>query len=167
MVLSVLNMLTLLNPFFGCLIAWMLLYQSDKTEAFVVLGLEGFSIILHFVAVRLEGGLRTRWSKLIHSVTILPFLVSVILMLIYLREGGVCYVVESQLFLFSGCEVCPETGTPPDENGMCGDFALTGAGGVVGDLENFDITNLGALTDRGALQDSYCSEKVNFCFYSF
>jgi hypothetical protein len=160
-------MLTLLNPFFGCLIAWMLLYQSNKTEAFVVLGLEGFSIIIHFVAVRLEGGLRTWWSKLLHSVTILPFLVSVTLMLIYLREGGVCYVVESQLFLFSGCEVCPETGTPPDENGMCGDIELTGAGGVVGDLEHFDINNLGALTDRGALQDTYCSEKVNFCFYSF
>ena len=167
MVLNALNMLTLLNPFFGCLIAWMLLYQSDKTEAFVVLGLEGFSIILHFVAVRLEGGLRTWRSKLLHSVTILPFLVSVIMMLIYLREGGVCYVVESQLFLFSGCEVCPDTGTPPDEDGMCGDVALTGAGGVVGDIYNFDITDLGSLTDRGALQETYCSEKVNFCFYSF
>mmetsp|Transcript_15146 Transcript_15146/g.24508 ORF Transcript_15146/g.24508 Transcript_15146/m.24508 type:complete len:396 (-) Transcript_15146:72-1259(-) len=166
-VLNVLNLLTLLNPFFGCLIAWMLLYKSDKNEAFVVLGLEGFSIILHFISVRLEGGLRTWCSRLIHSITVLPFLVSVILMLVYLREGGVCYVVESQLFLFSGCELCPDTFEPPDANGMCGNATLSGAGGVVEDFENFDITNIGALAERGAYQGSYCSEKVNFCFYPF
>ncbi|KAL3937634.1 MAG: hypothetical protein SGARI_002046 [Bacillariaceae sp.] len=164
--LHALNLLTLLNPFFGCLIAWMLLYKSDKTEAFIVLGLEGFSIILHFVAVRLEGGLRTWCSRLIHSITLLPFLISVVLMLVYLREGGVCYVVESQLFLFSGCEVCPDTLQPP-VNGMCGNVTLAGTGGVVDDFENLSWNNLGSLAERGAYQDEYCSEKVNFCFYSF
>jgi hypothetical protein len=165
--LNALNLLTLLNPFFGCLIAWMLLYQSNKTEAFVVLGLEGFSIILHFISVRLEGGLRTWCSRLIHSVTILPFLISVILMLVYLREGGVCYVVERQLFLFSGCAVCPDTLQPPDANGMCGDVALDGTGGVVQDFENLSWNNLGSLTERGAYQDTYCSESTNYCFFSF
>jgi hypothetical protein len=165
--LNVLNLLTLLNPFFGCLIAWMLLYQSDKVEAFVVLGLEGFSIILHFVAVRLEGGLRTWCSRLIHSITILPFLVTTILMLVYLREQGVCYVVEKQLFLFSGCAVCPDTLQPPDGNGMCGDLALDGTGGVVQDLENLSWDNIGSLMEQGAYQDTFCSENVNFCFYRF
>jgi hypothetical protein len=165
--LQALNFLTLLNPFFGCLIAWMLLYQSNKAEAFTVLGLEGFSIILHFVAVRLEGGLRTWYSRLVHSVTVLPFLISVILMLVYLREGGVCYVVESRLFLFSGCAVCPDTLQPPDASGMCGNVTLDGTGGVVEDWNNLSWNNLGSLAERGAYQDTYCSEKTNFCFYSF
>ncbi|KAG7354854.1 hypothetical protein IV203_004210 [Nitzschia inconspicua] len=165
--LATLNLLTLLNPFFGCLIAWMLLYQSDKTEAFVVLGLEGFSIILHFVGVRLEGGLRTWSSRLMHSVTILPFLISCTLMLVYLREGGVCYDVQRQLFLFSGCAVCPDTLEPPDANGMCGDVALDSTGGLVEDLNGLSWNNIASLAERGAYQDTYCSESKSFCFYSF
>ena len=165
MVLTILNFLTLANPFFGCVIAWMLLYQSDKTEAFVVLGLEGVSIILHFVSVRLEGGLRTWYSKLIHSVSLLPFLVTVIIMLVYLREGGVCYVVEEELFKFSGCEVCND-GTPPVD-GMCGDAALEGTGGIFGEVQNLELSNLAALADGGAKQDSFCSESINFCWYPF
>lgn len=165
--LTALNMLTLLNPFFGCLIAWMLLYQSDKNEAFVVLGLEGFSIILHFISVRLEGGLKTWCSRLIHSVTILPFLISVTLILVYLREGGVCYDVQRQLFLFSGCAVCPDTLAPPDLDGMCGDTALEGSGGLAEDFGSLQWNNIGSLAERGAYQDSYCSETTNFCFYTF
>lgn len=165
MVLTVLNFLTLANPFFGCIIAWMLLYQSDKAEAFVVLGLEGISIILHFISVRLEGGLRTWPSRLIHCISLLPFFITVILMLVYLREGGVCYVVEDELFKFSGCEVC-EDGSPPI-NGMCGDVALEGAGGVVQDVQEFDITNLAALAQRGATQQTLCSAEANFCWYTF
>ncbi|KAL3910614.1 MAG: hypothetical protein SGARI_002035 [Bacillariaceae sp.] len=48
--LKIINFLVLLNPFFGCIIAWMLMYQSDKTEAFIVLGLEAGSLILHFIS---------------------------------------------------------------------------------------------------------------------
>ena len=165
MVLTVLNFLTLANPFFGCVIAWMLLYQSDKAEAFLVLGLEGVSIILHFVSVRLEGGLRTWYSKLIHSISLLPFLITVIIMLVYLREGGVCYVVEEELFKFSGCEVCDD-GTPPID-GMCDDSALEGTGGIFGEVQNLELSNLAALADGGAKQDSYCSESINFCWYPF
>lgn len=166
MVLTVISMLTIMNPFFACVIAWMLLYQSNRTESFVVLGLSGASIVLHFIGVRLEGGLRTSCSKLIHSVALIPFLVTVTMMLVYLREGGVCYSVESQLFLFSGCEVC-EDGTPPVD-GQCGNFTVGGSswGGVV-NVDQLDINNLGALTESGTTQDTFCSPEVNFCFYSF
>jgi hypothetical protein len=165
MVLMVLNFLTLANPFFGCIIAWMLLYQSNKAESFVVLGLEGASIILHFVSVRLEGGLRTWYSKIIHSISIVPFFITVILMLVYLREGGVCYVVEEEMFKFSGCEVCAD-GNPPVD-GMCGDTALAGTGGIFDEVQNVNIANLAALADGGAKQASYCSESTNFCWYPF
>eukprot|EP00536_Pseudo-nitzschia_multiseries_P016818 jgi/Psemu1/292721/fgenesh1_pg.1247_\ len=174
MVLWVLNLLTLLNPFFGCLIAYILLYQSDKTECFVVLGIESLSIVLHFVSVRLEGGLRTWWSKALHSVALIPFLVSVILVLVFLREGGMCYSVESELFLFSGCEVCPDTLVPPVD-GKCGNTTLEGVGGFQKELANLgnSFTSVGALKNitnlakRGAEQGDYCSSEVNFCFFEF
>lgn len=190
MVLCILNLLTLLNPFFGCLIAWILLYQSDKTESFIVLGIESLSIILHFISVRMEGGLRTWYSKLLHSIAILPFLVTVTLVLVYIREGGVCYSVEKEMFSFSGCEICPDTLLPPDINGMCFEstsdggggnytsssiYSLAGSGGFLQDVQNLgNITgikdiqnNFANLIDRGADQDSYCSPDTNFCFYKF
>ena len=74
-VLAKLNLLTLLNPFlFGCLVAYVLLYQSDKTKCLVVPTIESFSIVLHLVSVRLEGGLRTRYSEAFRSIALLPFL---------------------------------------------------------------------------------------------
>jgi hypothetical protein len=189
MILCILNLLTLLNPFFGCLIAWILLYQSDKTESFIVLGIESLSIILHFISVRMEGGLRTWYSKLLHSIAILPFLVTVTLVLVYIREGGVCYSVEKEMFSFSGCEICPDTLLPPDINGMCFEstddgggnytsssiYSLAGSGGFLQDIQNLgningikDIqNNFANLIDRGADQDSYCSPDANFCFYKF
>jgi hypothetical protein len=190
MVLCILNLLTLLNPFFGCLIAWILLYQSDKTESFIVLGIESLSIILHFISVRMEGGLRTWYSKLLHSIAILPFLVTVTLVLVYIREGGVCYSVEKEMFSFSGCEICPDTLLPPDINGMCFEstsdggggnytsssvYSLAGSGGFLQDVQDLgningikDIqNNFANLIDRGADQDSYCSPDTNFCFYKF
>lgn len=174
MVLTILNLLTLANPFFGCLIAYILLYTSDKKESFVVLIIESLSIILHFVSVRMEGGLRTWWSKLLHSVALLPFLVTVILVLVFLREGGICYNVENQLFRFSGCEICPDTLEPPI-NGLCGNSTIEGIGGfrnelstVSGSFESFeDLKNIATIIERGADQDEYCSETINFCFFEF
>lgn len=173
-VLAVLNLLTLANPFFGCLIAYILLYQSDKNESFVVLGIESLSIILHFVSVRMEGGLRTWYSKLLHSVILLPFLVTVILVLVFLREGGMCYTVETKLFRFTGCEVCPDTLLPPVD-GMCGNSTLEGIGGFREELGNIkesfhsfgNLKNIASIAARGAHQDEYCSEETNFCFFEF
>lgn len=200
MVLAVLNLMTLINPFFGCIIAWILLYQSDKTEAFTVLGIEALAISLHFVSVWMEGGLRTWYSKVFHSISLVPFFVIVILMLVYLREGGVCYSVEKEIFLFTGCEVCPETFEPPNNEGMCTitygndddivtnsnntnsttattiTYSLEGInGGFVQEFQNLgnsinsikDMKNFANLIDRGADQDTYCSDDINFCFYEF
>jgi len=174
MVLWVLNMLTLLNPFFGCLIAYILLYQSDKTECFVVLTIESLSIVLHFVSVRLEGGLRTWYSKAFHSIALIPFLVTVVMVLVFLREGGMCYSVETELFLFSGCEVCPDTLVPPVD-GMCGNFTLKGSGGFREEFQDLgdsfgsfgDLKNIVNIAKRGAEQANYCSNETNFCFFEF
>lgn len=173
-ILMVLNFLTLLNPFFGCLIAYILLYQSDKTECFVVLGIESLSIVLHFVSVRMEGGLRTVWSRALHSLVLLPFFVTVILVLVFLREGGMCYSAESRIFLFSGCEICPDTEEPPID-GMCGNSTLEGAGGLYEDLQDLgssfasfsDLQKIANIAKRGAEQGDYCSEQTNFCFFEF
>jgi hypothetical protein len=73
--MGVINLLVLLNPFFGCVIAWMLLYQSDKQDSFLVLGLEGASILLHFLSVYLEGTCKTICNFLFVCIPLLPFAV--------------------------------------------------------------------------------------------
>lgn len=87
--LQVVNFLVLLNPFFGCIIAWMLMYQSDETEAFVVLGLEGGSLILHFISVWLEGSFQTCKQIAFHCIPLIPFFISIGLVAYYLKQGGV------------------------------------------------------------------------------
>jgi hypothetical protein len=87
--LQIVNFLILLNPFFGCIIAWILMYQSNKSSSFWVLGLEGGSLILHFVSVYLEGSFKTCKQILFHSIPVVPFLVSIGLVLYYLKQGGV------------------------------------------------------------------------------
>jgi len=158
-VLKILNLMTLANPFFGCVIAFIFLYTSDKTESFVVLGIESLSIVLHFVSVRMEGGLRTWQSRCLHSIVLVPFLVTIVLVLLFLREGGVCYTVETEMFGFSGCEICPDTLEPPID-GMCGNSTLAGSGII-------DFKNLKSIAERGAQQGSFCSADTNFCFLEF
>ena len=75
--MAILGFLVLLNPFFGCVIAWMLLYQSDKDEAFVVLGLEGASLMLHFISVWIEGSVKNCRTFLCHMIPLIPFLASI------------------------------------------------------------------------------------------
>jgi hypothetical protein len=173
LILRVLNFLVLLNPFFGCVIAWMLLYQSDQNEAFIVLGLEGGSILLHFLSIWLEGSVRTCCGFLFHCIPLIPLIVSVTLVLVYLKQGGVCYLVKDKVFLFSGCENCPETGFPPIDN-VC-QFA-NGTNYTLVDSNLFeleDVTHLDALTDR-TYQRTYCAvehpegpQDVNFCFFEY
>jgi hypothetical protein len=101
------NFLTVINPFFGLAIAYLLMYQSDKTEALTVMGLEGATIILHFLAVYLEKAATTRKLQLMHSLIILPFLATVGLNVWYITRGGVCYDAFLETFWYKGCEVCP------------------------------------------------------------
>ena len=106
--MAVLGFLVLLNPFFGCVIAWMLMYQSDKDEAFIVLGLEGASLMLHFISVWIEGSVKNCRTFLIQMIPLIPFLASIGLTAFYLKQGGICYSVEKELFSFQGCEVCED-----------------------------------------------------------
>lgn len=150
----------------------MLLYQSDKAEAFVVLGLEGGSLILHFISVYLEGSVKDCKSFLIQMIPIIPFIASVGLTLFYLKQGGICYSVEKQVFSFDGCEVCDD-GFPPWEgkcwypNGTSYALQTTNIFAVedVDDIEN-------VWTSRSN-QTEYCAKDndggppVNFCFYAY
>eukprot|EP00957_Ditylum_brightwellii_P188102 14320253-Ditylum_brightwellii.AAC.1 len=94
MIMRFLGFLVLLNPFFGCIIAWMLLYQSDKTESFIVLGLEGGSLMLHFASVYLEGAIIDCCTFIFHAI-----------------------VPLDRVFAFNGCKLCVD-GTPPVD-GIC------------------------------------------------
>ncbi|KAG7354715.1 hypothetical protein IV203_004071 [Nitzschia inconspicua] len=158
-ILQVMNFLILLNPFFGCIIAWILMYQSDKAEAFVVLGLEGASLILHFISVWLEGTYHTCKEIALNSVPVIPFFVSIGLVTYYLKQGGVCYLGEERVFKFTGCEVCNVTGVmEPCPNGTSFLDGIT-------DLDSFDKFKDKVLERTN--QGTYCSVERNFCFYDY
>ncbi len=175
MIMRFMGFLILMNPFFGCFIAWMLLYTSDKTESFTVLGLEGGSLLLHYVSVCLEGSITNFTTFLIHGLLpLVPFAVGVGMVLFYLKQGGVCYVIEEATFRFNGCEVCLN-GYPPVD-GVCtypnGTTYLFENQNVFG-LENYNsFKALEGITSR-TLQVSYCADQnpngpdTNFCFFDF
>ncbi len=172
-VLYALNLTVILNPFFGCVIAWMLLYQSNKSQSFLVLGLEAGSIVLHFASVWLEGSCKGFKTFCFHCVQLVPFLTSVALILLYLRQGGICYLVDQGKFLFTGCELCPNNLAPIDnicqlEDGTNVTITSLRLWEVDGDL--LDLAD--ALTAR-AVQGRYCAAdhpegpNMNFCFFQY
>lgn len=173
-ILRVLNFLVLINPFFGCIIAWMLLYQSNKIGCFVVLGMEGASIILHFSTVYLEGSCKTAGQFLFHCIPLIPFFLSVSLVLVFLKQEGVCYLVDNHVFRFSGCELCPN-GYPPVDN-MCqynGTNYTVQSDGMIDFQGLQDFSDIkGALTSR-VKQGKYCAKDypdgpdVSFCFFNY
>jgi len=171
--LRAINVLVLLNPFFGCIIAWMLLYQSDKDESFLVLGLEGSSIILHFISIKLEGSVNNWKQFLFHCMPLIPFLASVSLVLFYLKQEGVCYVVAQAVFQFQGCEICPN-GFPPI-NGNCilenGTVVAIDSGGLFDDSL---LDNPADITKASAAQGTFCGMNYDgwdnntaFCFFGY
>jgi hypothetical protein len=139
---KVINIMLMCNPFFGFMVAWMLLYQSNKNDSLTVLGLEAASLVLHFVSVWLEGQIQTRLSMAFHAIPIIPFLAGLIVILVYLDIGGVCFLVEEKMFWYKGCNVCAD-GTLP-MNDLCPD----GTGGE-------------------RVEDEFCSPDKNFCFFAY
>merc|ERR1711935_366937 len=123
-VVFIINLLTIINPFCGFFIAWMLIAQSDTQEAYFVIGMECVSIILHFISVHYEGQARTFLSKVMHSFVIVPFIATGVLLSWYLQVQGICYNSELDLFWFDGCEVCPGLNGTHPVDGLCPTTAL-------------------------------------------
>ena len=164
--LKAVHLCTVINPFLSCLVAWVLIYEGDRTEALVVLGLEAGAIVMHCLSVYLEGGYTSCFWLVFHSLPFIPFIVTVSLSLVYLKQGGVCYLVDKGAFLFHGCEVCDD-GTPPID-GMCGNETISG-GNLLDSILGVD--EFSELTARN-MQATYCSRPDdpidnNFCWYSY
>ncbi len=136
------NGLLLLNPFLGFLMAWMLLYQSNRRECLTVLGLEAASLVLHYITIYLEGQKQTRLSIFIYSLPLIPFAVTVIVIMVYLRRGGVCYLADQEIFWYEGCQICSGQMLPDDETGQCADGSETFYG-------------------------DHCSDAVSFCWFEY
>lgn len=154
-VIFAINVLTIINPFFGFIIAWMLIYQSDEEEAYFVVGMESIAVILHFISVHYEGQARTCFGKIMHSIVIIPFLATGVLLSWFLQVKGICYNSEVNLFWFEGCEVCP-TGVPP-EDGLCPIIeTLNGTNTTVG-YEQYYLWELE--------QTNYCDGEFRMCFF--
>lgn len=158
MLMRILGFLVLMNPFFGCVIAWILLYQSDKADALTVLGFEGGSLALHYLSVYLEGAITNCTEFFLHGLLpLVPFTTAVGLVLFYLKQGGVCYIADEALFKFNGCEVC-SNGYPPVD-GLC--FLKDGSNYTFVAANVFSLDNintLDGLTSR-TYQTSYCAHE--------
>jgi len=154
-VIFFINILTIVNPFFGFFVAWMLIYESNEQEAYFVIGMESVAVLLHFVSLHFEGQAKTIAGKLMHSIVIIPFLATGVLLSWYLQVKGICYNSEVNLFWFEGCEVCP-TGVPPD-NGLCPIIeTINGTNTTVG-YEQYYLWELE--------QTNYCDGEIRMCFF--
>lgn len=149
------------------------MYQSNRNDAFTVLGMEGASLALHYVAVYIEGAITDLWSLFMQGfVPFVPFVTSVSLVLYYLKQGGVCYLVASRVFKFTGCEVCID-GYPPVD-GICYLQDGSSYNFVPTDLLSPDAySSLEKIVERSD-QVSYCAADnpegppdINFCFFDF
>jgi len=146
-----LNFLLTFNPFFGFMVAYLLLYQSNKLECWLVLGLEAGSFVLHWFSMWLEGLPLSNFAIFWHSIPIIPFLVTVFLILNFLERGGVCYYLQDAYFWIEGCRVCPD-GSLPGEDGNC----IDGQRGYFGDYcPNLLDSNNTTIGEDG-IDQSFC-----------
>ena len=145
----IVNILVILNPFFGFFVAYMLLDRANKDEAFSVLALECLSMILHWISVYLEGSKQTKWTMLIHALPMIPFIITIILIIILLQEGGICYLTGEDVFWINGCEICRDTNRPPNP--------------ITGECPSNN--------EFSTYQGTYCSNNNgdidSFCFYRY
>jgi hypothetical protein len=151
------NLLTVINPFFGFAIAWLLMYQADQTDALTVMGLEAATIILHFLAVYLEKGATTWKLKLMHSIIIVPFLGTLGINLWYMYRGGVCYDTLLETFWYKGCEICPN-GRWPVNDTLCPTTTLVDGVNET-TYESYEFWDLDSATN--------CVEDTQTCWFPF
>ena len=172
----IINCLAFFNPFFAAGITWMLLYQSTKIGCYIVLGLETTCLCLHFICVYiLDRDKLTRCTTIVHAIPILPLLFVVSIIFIYVRQGGICILVEDGTFYYSGCIVCDD-GEPPIDNQCCINRTVWNnytddLSGELVTIANFNVScyEVEQSTLR-LVQDTYCAngeDPTKFCFFTF
>ncbi|CAJ1945256.1 unnamed protein product [Cylindrotheca closterium] len=151
------NILTIINPYFGLGISWMLMYQSDKVEALTVMGLELATIILHFISVKLENAASNWLLKLMHASIVLPWLAGMSINVWYINRGGVCYDSALETFWWKGCEICP-SGLQPVNDTLCPTTTLVNGTNVT-TYEDIAIWDLGSATN--------CAADPQVCWFEY
>jgi hypothetical protein len=149
------NFLTVINPFFGFAIAWLLMYQSDQTEALTVMGLEVATVILHFLSVYLEKAATTCKIRLMHSTIVVPLLATLGINAWYMYRGGVCYDSLLETFWYKGCEICPN-GMLPVNDTLC---LTTDYGVNETEYRSYAFWDLDSATN--------CEEDALVCWFSY
>jgi hypothetical protein len=155
--MSIVNFMTILNPYFGFLIAWVLMYQAEKGYSIAVISVVAINIILHLLSLYMQKSPKKWWLKLVHGSILIPFLCSIIMAAWYVKQGGRCYSVDMESFSHEGCEVCPN-GSPLVNGNLCGETIY--ANGISQTTyKPFDVGQL----DQG----STCSDATRACFISY
>eukprot|EP00980_Cylindrotheca_fusiformis_P016838 scaffold5085_cov115-Cylindrotheca_fusiformis.AAC.3 len=151
------NYLTVINPFFGFGISWMLMYRSDKDEALVVMALEAVTIILHFVSVHLEKAATTWKLKLMHGFILVPWLATLGINVWYINKGGVCYDTVLETFWYKGCEICPN-GVRAVNDTLCPTTTLVNGVNET-TYETYGLLDLDSAT--------YCDGEKDVCWFPY
>jgi hypothetical protein len=133
------------------------MYQSDQTEALTVMGLEGATIILHFLSVYLEKAATTWYLKLMHSIIIIPWLATVGINVWYINRGGVCYDALLETFWYKGCEICPDRMLPVNDTLCPTTILVDGVNETT--YESYSIWDLDSATN--------CDEDALVCWFPF
>lgn len=155
--ISIVNFLTVINPYFGFLIAWVLMYQAEKGSSIAVICLVTITILLHLMSLYLQRTVRKWWVKLIHASILLPFLCTIVMVGWYGQQDGICYNVDGESFWHTGCEVCGN-GSPPVNGNLCAESIFT----------NGDFQTIYTAFDLEALsQADSCTVARRACFIPY
>jgi hypothetical protein len=156
--MSVVNFMTILNPYFGFLIAWVLMYQAEKGYSVAVISFVAINIILHLLSLYMQKSANKKlWFKLVHGSILIPFLCTIIMAAWYVNQGGMCYHVGRESFSHKGCEICPN-GSPAVNGNLCGETIFAN-GDYQTTYEPFDLGQL----DQG----SSCDDGRRACFIPY
>lgn len=168
-----LKIMTMLNPFFGFTISWILLSHAYRLQSLLVFSLQSCGLLLHLASSRLLGSFKTTKTGCFHLLPVVPFLVYGVLLLVFAGSGGICFLSDSKDYFFSGCEICPDG--KPTINGVCG--LEDGIVVTVTDPKPWEVK--GGLFDAARAhpspmgQGTYCASEtqsgpvVSFCFFEY
>eukprot|EP00980_Cylindrotheca_fusiformis_P002658 scaffold622_cov102-Cylindrotheca_fusiformis.AAC.7 len=158
--MSKVNFLTILNPYLGFLIAFLLMYQAEQGASTVAVCIVSINTLLHLISIYLQrnsAAIRKLWVKLAHGSILLPFLCTICLAAWYGQQDGICYKVDSESFGLHGCELCPDGSIPVNGN-LC-EIVSTSNGESQANYQSFDVSTL----DQG---DS-CEVARRACFIPY
>lgn len=135
---EIIEWILLANPFLGCLLTWVLLYEvNDAGQAILILVLNSSSMFFKYCTVIVERAKCSVTTCVLNVVPLFPFAATIFIVNFYMQKGGICWRDGS--FWFDGCEMCKIGGTSvpaPKDALACPDGTPTYQDDHCGDIQS-------------------------------